>query len=62
MSQPRDFYAPLEGLGPGMAGAEDCENLSTRLKTKKMIAGKYLARHFLSIQQFLGQGELDDAY
>ena len=27
-----------------------------------MITGKYLARHFLSIQQFIGEGELENVY
>ena len=45
-----------------MMGLEYCESLFPNLKTKKMIAGKYLARHFLSIQRALGEGELDSAY
>ena len=32
------------------------------LKTEKMIAEKYLARHFLGIQHALGEGELDYVY
>ena len=39
-----------------------CESPATRLKEKKMIAEKYLERHFLSIQQALGEGDLENAY
>ena len=45
-----------------MVGLEDCESLFTRIKTKKMIPEKYLERHFLSIQQALGAGDLENAY
>ena len=34
----------------------------TRLKNRKMVTEKYLARHFLSIQQFLEEGELENVY
>ena len=47
---------------PGLAGTEDCESLFTHLKNRKMVAGKYLARHFLSIQQFIEEGALGNAY
>ena len=30
---------------------EDCESLSARLKTKKLITEKFLVRHFLAVQQ-----------
>ena len=46
------------GLSPGMLGLEACERLSTRWKTKKKITEKHVGRHFLSIQQALGRGEL----
>ena len=62
MSLLRDFFAPLEGLGPGMAGLKNCESLLARRSTKKMIAEGYRVRHFLSIQQALEQGELHNAY
>ena len=53
---------PFEGMNPGVGGLGDCKSLFTLLKTKKMIAEKYLVRHFLSIQQALEAGELEDAY
>ena len=53
----REGYAPFVGLSPGMVGLEDCESLFSHLRTKKMIAEKYLARHFLSIQQSLEDKE-----
>ena len=53
----RDIYGPFEGLNPGMAGLEDCESLFTYVKTERMIAEKYLARHFSRIQHpFVGGG------
>ena len=58
----REFYAPSVGLSPGVAGLEDCESLFNHLRTKKMATGKYLGRHFLSIQQPLGDKELDNVY
>ena len=60
MSLLRDFSEPFEGLNPGTIGLEDYENLFAHLITKKMIAKKYSARHFLSIRQALGAGELDN--
>ena len=36
----KDCHGPSEGMNPGMAWLGDCESLSTRLKTKRMIAGK----------------------
>ena len=45
-----------------MVGLGDCGSSFTNLKTKKMIAGEYLVRPFLSIQQALGKGGLDNAY
>ena len=58
----RDFYAPFAHLSPGMVGMEDCESLFTHLKNRKMVTEKYLIRHFLSIQQFVEDGELDNIY
>ena len=34
----RDCYEPFGGLNPGKVGLEGCDNISTHLKTKKMIA------------------------
>ena len=62
MSSLRFFYAPFEGLNPGMIGSEDCESPFAHLKTKKMLAEQYLARYFLRIQQALEKGEVDNAY
>ena len=53
MSLSRGFYAPFEGLGPGMAGLEDSGMSFTRLRTKKKIAEKYSAPPPLGIQQAL---------
>ena len=58
----REFYAPSSRLSPGLAGMEDCESLFTHLGYRKMVTGKYLARHFLSIQQLIEEGELDNVY
>ena len=58
----REFYAPFSHISPGMVGMEDCESLFTHLKNRKMVTEKYLARHFLSIQQFLEDGELGNVY
>ena len=58
----REFYAPFSRISPGMVGMEDCESLFAHLKNRKMITEKYLVRHFLSIQQFVGNGELENAY
>ena len=58
----RECYSPFAKIAPSSAGFEDCESLFTHLKNRKMIAEKYLVRHFLSIQQFLEDGELDNVY
>ena len=62
MALSREFYTPSVGLSPGMAGLEDCESLFNHLRTKKMITEKYLVRHFLGIQQSLGNNELGNIY
>ena len=49
-------------LKDGAAGLEDCESLPTHLATKKMVAEKYLARHFPGIQRALEQVRLENAY
>ena len=41
----REFFSPLEGISPGMAGMEVCESLPARLKGEKMAIEEYLARH-----------------
>ena len=58
----REFCAPFPRISPSMIGAEDCESLFTHHKNRKMVTEKYLVRHFLSIQQFLEDGELENAY
>ena len=62
MSLIREFYAPFVDISPGMVGLEDCESLFNHLRNKKMITEKYLVRHFLSIQQALEDGELENVY
>ena len=58
----REFYGPFSRISPGLVGMEDCESPSTHLKNKNVITEKYLVRHFLSIQQSLDDGELENAY
>ena len=62
MSLLRDFYGPLEGLGPGRAGLEDCESSFIHLATKKMITEKQLMRHYSRSQQASEPGKLDNVY
>ena len=62
MTLPRDFYGPCGGLDPGMVGLEDCGSPCSRLKTKKVAAENYFARHFSSIRMAFEEGELDNAY
>ena len=62
MSMLRGFFGHCMDLRPGMVGSEDCESLFTRLKKNKLITEKYLARHFLAIQQAIGLQELDNVY
>ena len=45
-----------------MVGMEDCESLFSHLKNRKLITEKYLIRHFLSIQQYVEDGDLDNVY
>ena len=35
MSSLRNYYGPFDGMGPEMAGLEDCERLFTHSKTTK---------------------------
>ena len=58
----RDFFGPFCGGNPGPAEMEDCKSLVTRLGARKMAAEKYSVRHFVSVQQALEGGELDNAY
>ena len=53
---------PFSHISPELVGMEDCESLPTYLKNRKMITEKYLVRHFLSIQQLLEDGELENVY
>ena len=55
-------YEPFGGMNPGLAGLGDRESLYTHLKTGKRVAEKYLVRHFLSIQQALEGGEVENAF
>ena len=57
-----EFYGPFGGMIPGVLGLGDSESLFTHLKTKKIIAEKYLERHFACIQQALEEGDLENAY
>ena len=58
----REFYGPFSHISPGLVGMEDCESLFTHLKRKKVIAEKFLPRHFLAIQQAIEIRELDNVY
>ena len=58
----REFCVPFSHISSGLVGMEDCESLFTHLKNKKMVTEKYLVRHFLSIQQFIDEGELEYVY
>ena len=62
MSMLREFHGHFLDFFPGMAGLEGCESLFARLRSKKMIAEKFLARHFLAFQKAIGVQELDNVY
>ena len=62
MSMPREFYGHFTDLYSGMAGMEDCESLFTHLKKNKLVAGKFLVRRFLAIQQAIELQESDNVY
>ena len=62
VSSPRDFFAPPDVSGPGMAGLRNCESPFTHLQTQKAIAEGYCVPHFLRTQQAFGRRELNDAY
>ena len=58
----RDFNAPFERVGPGMARLGRCGSFFTGKKTKKVITGKYLVLHFSNIQRALEGGQLGNSY
>ena len=58
----REFYAPFSRISPSTVGMVDCESLVTHLENRKTVTEKCLVRRFLSIQQFFGGGELENAY
>ena len=58
----KEFYAPFVDASPDLLGFVDCESLFSHLKKKKTIAEKFLARHFLAIQQAVESGELANVY
>ena len=62
MALSRGFYAPFSRISPSMVGMEDCESLFTHLENREMVTEKYLVRHFLSIQQFIEEGEQENAH
>ena len=62
MAPLRELRPPVADISPGMAGIGECERLFSRLENKKMVTEEYLVRHFLGIQQVLGQRGLDNAY
>ena len=62
MSMLREYYGHFAGSKPGMFGLEDCESLFTHLKKSKSITGKFLVRHFMSIQQALEEQELNNVF
>ena len=58
----REFYAPFSGAPQGMEGKKECDSLFSHLKNRTLLTGKYLVRHFLSIQQLIEDGDLDNVY
>ena len=60
MALPREYRSPFADISPGVVGMEDCESLFTLSQNKKMVAEEYSARRFLSIEQSLGHGDLDN--
>ena len=58
----REFYGPVSRISPGLVGTEDCESLFTHLGNREMVTEKFLFHHFLSVQQFLEDGELENVY
>ena len=46
----RGFGAPLVDMAPGMVALEDCGNLISHLPVRRVIAEKYLVRHYRPLQ------------
>ena len=61
MALSREFYAPFSRISPGMVGMEDCGSLFAHLENQGMVTDKYLVRRFLPIQQFIEDGEMENA-
>ena len=53
---------PSAEVNPGLVALAGRESLFTYLKTKKMVAERYLVRHLSSTQRALAGGELENAY
>ena len=62
MSRFREFFGHFLDSYPGTGGLEDCERLFTYLRSEKVVAEKFLAPHFLDIQQSIELKELGNAY
>ena len=62
MSLLRDVFAPYGGLGPRMAGLEDCGSLFSHRRTENVIAANYLVSHLLRIRQASVQGGPGDVF
>ena len=50
MSMLREFRGHALGFRPGLVGLEDYESVFTRLESQKVVAEKFLVRHFLATQ------------
>ena len=62
MSTLREFYGHFAGSNPGLIRLEDCESVLTHLKKGETVTGRFLARHFTSIQQALEEKELNNVF
>ena len=58
----REFFAPSSRPPADLVSLGNCESLFPHLKTELAIAAKNLALRSVSIQQALGNGELDNVY
>ena len=58
----RESYEPFADLSPGALGLEDSDSPFTHSKAKRAVAEKYSARHFLSVQQFVEEGDVDNVH
>ena len=54
----KDFYAPLGHAKIRAYGIIDCESLLPHLRTGRLGTEKFLTRHFRSITDALGSGDL----